>query len=168
MSTIVPEEELGISLQKLRQMVATSETFQRGVQGGYGDALERVYFGRQSGSPERPFVLLLSDSLASGLIAGGDMNHLRLSGEIKLQIEVDADTELDATDQESAAMDFVQGVLGDVQNLSAVDDTTGEYNESHLPIVSTSLNTFGKNETKFKNSLGEFFIGTATISWGDG
>jgi hypothetical protein len=168
MSTIVPEEELGISLQKLRQMIATSETFQAGVQGGYGDAVERVYFGRQSGQLTRPFVLLLSDAMGSQLIAGGSMNHLRLNGQVKMHIEIDADTDLDSTDQESAAMDFVQGVLGDVQSLAAVDDTVGDYNESHLPIVSTSLDTFGKNETKFWNSMGQFFVCTASINWGDG
>lgn len=168
MSTIVPEEELGISLQKLRQMVATSETFQAGIQGGYGEALERVYFGRQSGSPERPFVVLQHDAMGSQLIAGGSMNHLRLDGQIKLLMQVDADTSLSESDQRSVAMDFVQGVLGDIQSLSAVDDTVGEYDESHLPVVRTSIDTFGKNETKFWNSLGQFFNCVATISWGDG
>lgn len=168
MSLIVPEEELGISLQKLRQMIASSETFQRGVQGGYGEALERVYFGRQSGALTRPSVVLQPDATGAQLIAGGTVNHLRMNGQIRLHIEVDADTDLSESDQRSAAMDFVQGVLSEVQNLAAVDDTEGEYDESHLAIVSTSLTTFGKNETKFKNSLGQFFVGQAVISWGDG
>lgn len=168
MSIIVPEEELGISLQKLRQMVATSETFQRGVQGGYGDALGRVYFGRQSGSPTRPFVCLLPETFRSRLIAGGSQNFLRPEGEIRALIEVDADTSLGETDQESVAMDFMRGVLREVDNLSAVDDTTGEYNESHLPITAAVLDRVGKNESRFRNSLGQFYVGTCTISWGDG
>lgn len=168
MSNLIASDDLGISLQKLREMVASSETFQSGIQGGYGDALDRIYIGRQLGSPTRPFASIESNNLTAALIAGGEMNFLRLNGDVKLHIEIDADTTLDEPDQVITASAFCYGVIADVNNLSAVDNTAGEFGESHLPTVNIQVPTIAKNERKYWNSMGQFFNCIASIQWGDG
>lgn len=163
---IVATEELGISLQKAREMVASSEAFQTAIQGGYGDAMERVFIGRQIGSPERPFAVIEGEDMTAALDAGGDMNYLRLAGEITIHLERDTDTDVD--DPVTDANEFFGAVLADVKNLAAVDSTSGDFNESHLPVVNMNWGRPDENDISDWPSLGRFFMVRAVLSWGDG
>lgn len=116
----------GEAIQKLAVMVAASSAFQERVR-TYGqgelDAAKFVYSPHldDPDQTKRPFALIMQGELGYHTVAGGSRNHMRPRGSLRLRLADNAQQE-DDINSEVDFRNFVDGVLADLAEVSAVDD----------------------------------------------
>ncbi|MBK8916467.1 MAG: hypothetical protein IPM64_18020 [Phycisphaerales bacterium] len=163
-----------IAAEKLRQMVAASATFQTATGTSTRTAaLTRVHARNVLGTPNRPVAIVsMGDSLHFRLIGGGAQNYLRPSGSLFLFLAIDTPPEhfQDQVSAEWHAWNFLSGVLEDVADLSAADDTSSPFTpaESHLSITDIEVVNWGGTREEDWESLGRFYHAAVRVQWGDG
>ena len=98
-------------------------------------------------------------------IGSGSHHILRPTGSINVYFE--RDTNLEADDAYLDAIDWFGQVLDDVNDLAGRDDVSGEFNLTHLPLLSLQLNGVVENTPQTWHSLGRFHTATCLWTWGD-
>jgi hypothetical protein len=169
---VTAEGVVAIAAEKLRQMVAASTKFQTYTgTTTRTDALTRVHMRNVLGEPNRPMAIVsMGDTFHFRLIGGGAQNYLRPDGSLFLFLAIDTPPELfnDQVQAEWHAWNFIAGVLFDVAELSAADDTLSPFGESHLSVVDMDVVNWGSTREEDWPTLGRFYHAAARVSWGDG
>lgn len=159
---------IAVAAEKLARMVALSPTF-RGELSPEA-AAARIHRRFLHGAPARPAAAIgQADAHSLELIAGGAQNHLRESGQLVLYLTRDTPPEFhdDPLGAEADAANWFGAVARDVAALSAADDPTSPWGESHLAIVRMQRQALFENDEEDWNSLGRFFFTLYAVDWGD-
>lgn len=154
-----------ITLDQLKEMIAASETFQNAVGGTEADVKNHIHFGRQVGSPPRPFALIELEDGAGNAISFGAGNQIIAEGGVMVRFETDACTEHPESYIE--AVDWIGRVVDEVNALAAHGDDDTVYNRTHLPLLTVSLRRLGANDRSTWHSLGRFYAAETLWTWGD-
>ena len=161
------------ALVKLRKMVASSAEFKTQTGSGTVDeALQHVYLRDVTGEDQpRPLaVVSVGDDFRYGQSGGGSFNYLRPAGQLGLFMLRNTPTQYyeDQNAGEIDAWNFFGNVLMQIAALSAADDATSEFGESHLSITDMQVTQWGENDRELWPTLGRFYFCVLAVSWGDG
>lgn len=166
----VPSGSFAEPAEKLRKMVALSDTFRMLTDtSSLAQALERVFLRESRDTDVRPFAVITTGEQHSyRLIGGGEQNWLRPSGSLLMFVEMDTPVayQNDVTQADLWASTLFGRIADDVAALAGQDDRTGE--TSHLSITGMQLVEFMETPEEHWKSLGRYFYAVYSVQWGDG
>jgi len=160
-----PTSTHGIALAQLKKLLAQSTTFRNAVGGTEAGVNNHVHFGRQTGTPPRPFALIELESGEGVAFSFGAGNQIVAEGSLLVRFERDA--VLTDPDPYHEAVDWFGNVVDDVNALAAHGDATTAFDLTHLPLLTAAIRRVGENDRSTWHSLGRFFAAETLWTWGD-